>query len=366
MANILPTQGDEEIFGDFPLRHTYISQSEIRAKFEALRRVSPQFDILPTPYYIKAIPDLDVRFFDPVTGKSNFVILVVGANDFLDYGVIVDWFTEPQRIRARMSGEKQTPLESYLSRDDYFKRKATSAAMHDPAMRGQKFVFVLREIIYRDAAREVSTFRVNVMAAMIRRFSARRILDPCAGWGSRLLGAIAEDVDYYCGVDPNAELHPAYREMIDFFSRDSLRGHYDMICAPFETAQLPDACKDVDLVITSPPYFDYEIYSSDPQQSIIAHSGFEAWYNDFLIPLFRKSVTCAKIGGIIAIIISDPLPNPNSRGCREPFVQRMIADFNRQYNARYLGVIAYAEKSIKNRQSIYRSPQPIFIWQKKE
>lgn len=37
---------------------------------------------------------------------------------------------------------------------------------------------------------------------IIRMFRARRVLDFCAGWGDRLLGALSchEDLEGYCGM----------------------------------------------------------------------------------------------------------------------------------------------------------------------
>ena len=43
------------------------------------------------------------------------------------------------------------------------------------------------------------------------------ILDFCAGWGGRLIGACALNVPEYIGIDINSNLEPDYNKIIEFF-----------------------------------------------------------------------------------------------------------------------------------------------------
>lgn len=91
---------------------------------------------------------------------------------------------------------------------------------------------------------EPSTFKASVAAGMMKFLKGRKILDFCAGWGDRLLGAIAtehssdvrchpmrsefhrnspeisQEFGYYVGVDPNATLTSGYNKMINSLARD--------------------------------------------------------------------------------------------------------------------------------------------------
>ena len=50
--------------------------------------------------------------------------------------------------------------------------------------------------------------------------------------------------------------------------------------------------KSVDLVFTSPPYFNREAYSEDPTQSYKKFSSYESWRDGFLRPTLK---TCAEV-----------------------------------------------------------------------
>jgi hypothetical protein len=52
------------------------------------------------------------------------------------------------------------------------------------------------------------------------------VFDPCAGWGGRLLGAMARDIDY-TGIDTNTNLRDAYTELMKTFETKK-QDRYDL------------------------------------------------------------------------------------------------------------------------------------------
>jgi transposase-like protein len=144
-------------------------------------------------------------------------------------------------------------------------------------------------------------FSPSVTKAVYQQFNARRILDPCAGWGDRLTAALAlPGLQRYLGVDPNAALQPIYERIRDSLSPGA---PVRVAQAAFEDADIPR--EEFDLAFTSPPYFDYEEYSDDPEQSFKRYRTPEAWRDGFLRPLVNKSTDALVPGGVFAINISD-------------------------------------------------------------
>jgi hypothetical protein len=207
------------------------------------------------------------------------------------------------------------------------------------------------------------------MVSLIKFFNAKRILDFSAGWGDRLIGAMAAPgVEFYCGVDPNSCLHSNYQKMIDFFIKnDKDKKKFMMVHSPFETAKIPN--KKYDLVCTSPPYFTLEIYSDESTQSTSSlsssnssslsdssNSNVDKWLNDFLFFSLRKAWKHLIKGGHMVIIIND---------MKEiKFVEKMLNYVkNRIVDSKYLGTIGYAEK-MNDQPGKYKSPQPMWIWEK--
>ena len=85
-----------------------------------------------------------------------------------------------------------------------------------------------------------------------------RVLDPCHGWGGRLVGALLADVQHYCGVDPDPDTHRGVQLMADTFLGYCKDSSVELIEAPFEDVTLDEGVYD--MALTSPPYFDVEQY----------------------------------------------------------------------------------------------------------
>ena len=148
-------------------------------------------------------------------------------------------------------------------------------------------------------------FKSTTAKYLYRKYGASHVLDPTAGWGGRMLGAWALDIDY-TGIDTNTELKPAYDGMIDFLNKEQ---EFDRELFETQTSQLKmifKSCLDVDfseipydMVLTSPPYINLELYEHmEPWQSD------EAFYKDFFLPLFEKCLKHIKIGGNVCFNIS--------------------------------------------------------------
>jgi hypothetical protein len=65
-----------------------------------------------------------------------------------------------------------------------------------------------------------------------------------------------------------------------------------------------DRIGTVDCVLTSPPYFDLEQYSTEATQSHVKFPTFPLWVNGFLAPMFRTAYDCLRPGGFCIINIT--------------------------------------------------------------
>lgn len=150
---------------------------------------------------------------------------------------------------------------------------------------------------YRLCRGSVVFFKSFTTKYLCSHFKATAVLDPCAGWGGRLLGARSLDLEY-TGIDTNTNLKKNYDEMIHTLDLDETK-----------SKMLYESCLDADfsaikydLVITSPPYLNIEKYSHMPLFDTEA-----SYYKNFLIPLIKKCKTHIKRPGYICINISDTL-----------------------------------------------------------
>jgi len=138
-------------------------------------------------------------------------------------------------------------------------------------------------------------FKPTTAIAVYRHCKATQVLDVCAGWGGRMLGAMAVGIDY-TGIDTNTDLRTAYDGMMKLPHKSKA----EMV---WESSLDVDFSKiEYDCVLTSPPYVNLEMY---PHMNAWASK--EAFYKQFLIPLIDKCRKHIKDGGKVCFNISPPM-----------------------------------------------------------
>lgn len=131
------------------------------------------------------------------------------------------------------------------------------------------------------------------------------IFDPSMGFGGRLLGALSllENDITYIGCDPSplnrredglsryAALEGVFKTVVKKRTDGNFDSHY-FICGSevIHTATAFQQFKGkVDLVFTSPPYFNAEIYSGAASDSSIKFTTYEAWRERFLAQTLKTA-----------------------------------------------------------------------------
>jgi hypothetical protein len=152
----------------------------------------------------------------------------------------------------------------------------------------------------------VVMFKATTAKYLYKKYNAKSVLDPTAGWGGRMLGAWALDINYV-GIDTNVEMKPAYDSMMKFLSEYSEFGNKNIKYEQQSNLQMIwQSCLDVDFsqldydfVLTSPPYINLEIY-----EHMELWDSDTAFYREFFIPLWSKCVDNIKAGGHVCFNIS--------------------------------------------------------------
>ena len=137
-------------------------------------------------------------------------------------------------------------------------------------------------------------FKPTTAMYVYKKYGAKKVLDPTAGWGGRLLGAWALGIDY-TGIDTNTDLIPAYQGILEALTDTA--GKQQMI---FQSCLDADfSTIEYDFVLTSPPYINLETY-----QNMTPFESNKAFYKQFLIPLIDKCLKYIKPGGRVCFNIS--------------------------------------------------------------
>lgn len=117
------------------------------------------------------------------------------------------------------------------------------------------------------------------------------VWDPCAGYGGRLFGAMASGVGKYIGTDAEPETVEGNRRLAE--ALDCLE-RCDIQIGIVE--EFDPGC-DLDLVFTSPPYYDLEVYGEGAPK----YAGVTDWMGGFLKVLIEKAKMRLKPGGWLVL-----------------------------------------------------------------
>jgi 16S rRNA G966 N2-methylase RsmD len=238
--------------------------------------------------------------------QNTHISFITQPQDYENIDKLVDYFNEKPRMNAKRRDKKHTPIEVW-----------ENPKILEPWILQKKNLtnISIREQIWK-LGYECNAFKATLAKSIYHFFKAKRILDFSAGWGDRLLAAIAHGAERYLGYDPNVELQPGYNEIIStFHPTNNTETKYEIHAQAFETANpIPET---FDLVFTSPPYFDFEIYISLENtnttqtqtqiqtQSIVKYPKLNDWIVHFLLVSLNKSWSSLEIHGNMVIHLSD-------------------------------------------------------------
>lgn len=163
----------------------------------------------------------------------------------------------------------------------------------------------VRQSVKAYCGHHVSNFRPVAARDLFVEYGNRGVIfDPCGGWGGRMVGAIAAGCERYVCYDASCKTAAGLRDVAEDANATNCIARFGAV----EDADLPDGFAD--MAFTSPPYFDAERYSLDPEQSWVRYQSYGAWRDGFLVALCRQMTKAVRGGGIIALNIADVKKSP--------------------------------------------------------
>ena len=135
-------------------------------------------------------------------------------------------------------------------------------------------------------------------------FAIESYLDLCAGWGDRLVGALASSslgLKRYVGTDPNESLQAGYTEITNRYKPAG----FEVIIhtKPMEDCDTAELCPDGkpnQFMYTSPPFWGLERYKGE-NQSFARYADYDVWKEQFLYVIVQQAIKGLIPGGYLAI-----------------------------------------------------------------
>ena len=201
---------------------------------------------------------------NPIIYQYQFNELLKCRRDTKNYKTIEKWFADPE-------------LKEKLWKDTVKRNRRDKCPYPSPTD-----VYECHRI--NNGA--IVPFKASTAKYIYKKFEAKSVLDPTMGWGGRMLGATSLGLDY-CGFDTNTDLRPGYEKMIDDLKLENVKLFW-------ESSLNEEIIKtlDYDIVLTSPPYENLELY-----QHMTPWETDDQFYKEFLIPLMDLCMKYLKPGG---------------------------------------------------------------------
>ena len=294
-------------FLKWPYYKTFISDEE-------RTRLLSEFKELPFKYDTKPYKPILFNRRTPIlpaTFKGKYIKFIDDA--YLKYDVLPLIYSEPDLLTCQF--RTNPPAITYFEKNkshlaaEFLKQKSRP---HTPAE--------YREFLF-SKVKQCNNFRPTLALQTYNHLSdivsnkgnTQAILDFSAGWGDRLFAACIGGKKYI-GLDPNTNNTHIYDAIINNHGKADMQ---KVITTGAEYISISDlkihmtslGIKQFDLIFTSPPYFDYEIYA-DTAQSISNYSatsptGFDKWLTYFLLNVIMRYTPLLRDNGYIGIYIQD-------------------------------------------------------------
>jgi hypothetical protein len=199
---------------------------------------------------------------------------------------IVDYFTFQERLKTK--GNKGISFVEFLENiDKYTGRKSYKTFLEYEGNKNRSLLTNQYDF-FRLYFGSIAIFKPLNAIMVYDRYKPKTVLDFTAGWGGRLVACCATNINYI-GIDNNMNLKEPYQNMTKFLHQYSTSD----IQLFFEDCLTVDYSKmDYDMVLTSPPYYDIEIYGEKSP-----FNSKEEWNEQFYIPIITTTYKYLKVGG---------------------------------------------------------------------
>jgi len=184
-----------------------------------------------------------------------------------------------------VKNHKGHSVRSLMTQEALEKALYHNVKMHTTPYRSE----IRHMLILTGGLGSVTKYRAGVSKNIVDRYDAKSVLDPCIGWGGRMIGSLSACATYTgCEPDPNT-----FRGLQGILQ--DCNQHADIRNQPAEAVIPTLPSESFDMVLTSPPYYTLEIYTAGDQS--VKNQSWDEWVAGWLKPLVIECLRCLKTNG---------------------------------------------------------------------
>ncbi|MEG1597196.1 MAG: hypothetical protein RR359_02860 [Bacilli bacterium] len=130
------------------------------------------------------------------------------------------------------------------------------------------------------------------------------IYDFCGGFGGRMLGALSSENNYtYITTEPCLETYDGLLSLGQYIENIDNKKRFEIYNDCSEDFKYKE--KSIDFAFSSPPYYNLEVYSSEPTQCYNKFKDIDSWVEGFIRPTVINIYNMLKDDGLLAVNIAD-------------------------------------------------------------
>ena len=240
--------------------------------------------------------DREVMFYTRGTAKVDFLRFLYFGTRYPRENFII-YHKHAFEVRTG-TGRKPSPIEGL-----YEATKNTKMAGYYRTITNNDLSKIFIKYIHFGAPVLPSDFPAEFAKEIYDTYAPNgRVLDPCHGWGGRLVGFLASKAIEYTGIDASPLTNEGVKKIVEDFLPYVEGKKVELYAMPFEDYEVRQ--NYYDLVFTSPPYFDTEQYVGG-EQSYMRYNNYDKWRDGFYTTLIRRSFEALKEDGHLILNVGE-------------------------------------------------------------
>jgi hypothetical protein len=241
------------------------------------------------------------EFVGTITNEFREVMEYISLTQGKDTCQNTSLLFNPHRLSTRSKGSKLSVYEA-IKEKSFVSGLSRAILFDNQYEKNRDFLFSSFRLGI-NGVQYINEFQPYVARDILLELGATaesKILDPCGGWGGRMIGCSVVS-DYYECCEPSGKTFEGLNKLAEFISTMNKTFTAKIHKLPFEEIGIEKG--EYDFAITSPPYYDTEIYSNEETNSLNRYKTFSDWKDGFYIPMIRKTLEALKSRGVFVLNI---------------------------------------------------------------
>ena len=279
----------QDISVDFNLKTPEEQDIVVDKIFKLIREIN----VFPIIYYNKEGIHKEIQ---SVLNKKNICIIDHTIQTQLRNGLLLLDFLFPNLHLATTCNEDKNMYERFYDDDILkfcIKRYLTSGYL----INNLRTLFFSTARLYWDTPINFSPMRAKIIYEHFCP-TGGTIYDYSSGYGGRMLGALGSDKKFkYIATEPNTLTYNNLLQLGEYIEEVTKRKNsYQIYNLCSEQLQLKP--KSIDFAFSCPPFFNKEIYTDEPTQSISKFPNYKEWLEKYVRPTIKNCYLALKDNGV--------------------------------------------------------------------